>query len=49
MEANDKAEAVMVEEAVTNDVEDEASASTVKHTCHQLETSREKYMIPERS
>ena len=48
-EAKDKAEAVVEEEAVTKDVEDKAGASTAHHTCHQLETSRDKYMILERN
>ena len=40
-EAKDEDEAVVEEEVVTKDVEDEVGASTFQHTPHQFETSGE--------
>ena len=37
-----EAEAVVEEETITNDVEDEVGTPTVQHKRHKLESSREK-------
>ena len=42
MEAEDEARAVVEEELVTKDVDNEDDFSTAQHTCHLLKTSREK-------
>ena len=49
IDAKDNDKAVVEEEAVTKDVEDEVGASNAHHTHHQLKTSREMYMISAQS
>ena len=45
MGAEDVAEEVVHEEAITKDVADKAETSTTQHTHKKLETSREKLII----